>query len=1145
MTVQTGVIDVIHDFVDEFETAVPSPGAIAPAASRGEICGGVSQPGIFLHTVSEGWNTLRFPASRLPECKPGDRLFFIAAIGIRDGVPFKNDVKTYCDGVQFSILADGKELLSGTPESRTITSPGWRSMISEISDMGGKKVSFEFRTHPVGTSNYDWAVFGSPMLLHMRIKETEEVPVVDHKAFVPINWQDIREGFVIAGTNDSETSSVVTTSLGPKGATLIQEAAQDNKAQFKKGKMHLQAIRNRSESDPEQVICKLPGKIGRLGLFRFLPDIQIMDAAFGEALIRSGEPVIAGVFVKNTGKGTLRAESKTPVSIWFTDGNGSELFGPAEQNLPAIDPGASVRIAWRGLNFGTPAAYQLHAQGPNDTERTQYDEIFVYPNDEKKISVVLVERPRVKIELTPVGDLYRYGEIFTRISEKDDWNRIATIYPLAELVTVGLDPVEHELNFEGVRTDDGIKLETELPWIPSAENQSKIAQTYTWDSDRGLLIIETVLQTGSYAEILRFAGPQIAFGDGGDGIEHKGALFGGVEYLGSQDFSSSLLDADPPLHNRSIPHPRKIAVPMMAIFNKGSLVSVYWNPQEPWDDHGNTLPGAEFNLGAPESLNNYGKMQLSVPSISEWRKENELLGSKSYVMKDGNRIVLRQFVYVDHSANPKFPHATQSALPGREILAAMRKYLEIADQTEPPPPPRNWNDEKELSRQAFRNAVWSEADIGWRHCAGDTWAAQPSPGFAALLRFDAYTNPDRKLAEELIAFADKVMNRAIQERGPECLWSPWNCHIMEAEYPFYGGHLLEAMQGWRDAVKRTIKNQEKEGGWSWHPSSEKHKRLGQNGEQTSGTNGRHAWQILRYVRVTGDKIFLPDGLRGLEALERYRVPRGAQGWECPLHCPDILASAYGIRANVEAFRATQNAEYIEQARYWAWSGLPFVYHWNLEHLPAMRYATTPIFGTTHFTHSWIGVPVNWCGLVYAYGLQELSEFAQEPVWLQTAKGITTSTEWMQYDKDHPHAGCYPDSYNLMLETRFPADINPENILVNEYRLRGQGLQIKTIRCGARTISSGSRLISLETDKNEWPKFSSDFFEGYPAYTLIQPMPDPSDEHLVISVDGHPLERVENPGKVENGWRYSPQMKALEIKITYGAKPSTVEIRKVN
>jgi len=93
------------------------------------------------------------------------------------------------------------------------------------------------------------------------------------------------------------------------------------------------------------------------------------------------------------------------------------------------------------------------------------------------------------------------------------------------------------------------------------------------------------------------------------------------------------------------------------------------------------------------------------------------------------------------------------------------------------------------------------------------------------------------------------------------------------------------------------------------------------------------------------------------------VPRGAQTWEVPLHTPDILASAHLVRCYLYAYQLTGDADLLEQARYWAWTGVPFVYLEQPVPGDVGLYATIPVFGATQWVASWLGKPVQWCGLV--------------------------------------------------------------------------------------------------------------------------------------------------------------------------------------
>jgi hypothetical protein len=222
--------------------------------------------------------------------------------------------------------------------------------------------------------------------------------------------------------------------------------------------------------------------------------------------------------------------------------------------------------------------------------------------------------------------------------------------------------------------------------------------------------------------------------------------------------------------------------------------------------------------------------------------------------------------------------------------------------------------------------------------------------------------------------------------------------------------------------------------------------LGKDGQVASGTIAQKAAFIMKYARITGNKDATDIGLKALEALNQFVVPHGAQGWECPLASPDILASGYGAQANLDAYLITNNPSYLEKAVYWAKTGIVFHYLWTHDDTPLQRYATIPIFGATFYTHTWRGVPVQWCGLVYAYALQHLAGYDQSFDWQQLATGIVNSA-LLQQETDGEYAGTLPDSFGDYFKTPKPAFINPENILTNLHELKGNGFSVNTVFVG--------------------------------------------------------------------------------------------------
>ena len=201
---------------------------------------------------------------------------------------------------------------------------------------------------------------------------------------------------------------------------------------------------------------------------------------------------------------------------------------------------------------------------------------------------------------------------------------------------------------------------------------------------------------------------------------------------------------------------------------------------------------------------------------------------------------------------------------------------------------------------------------------------------------------------------------------------------------------------------------------------------GKEGDTTVGTctfAHRRAIALLRYGRITGSTKATELGLKAIRFIDKNFVrPEGAQTWEVPLHCPDILAAANAVHAYLEAWELTGDDYWLQRAIYWAKTGLPFIYLWNAPDRPKMmRYASIPVFGASFFAAApWFGTPVQWNGLDYAYALLKLSKaLSQSPLpspqspnfWRQIAEGITVCAIQQQAAVHHPD-GNYPDSVAL-------------------------------------------------------------------------------------------------------------------------------------
>ncbi|MGB9878053.1 MAG: hypothetical protein ACPLPS_09830, partial [bacterium] len=318
----------------------------------------------------------------------------------------------------------------------------------------------------------------------------------------------------------------------------------------------------------------------------------------------------------------------------------------------------------------------------------------------------------------------------------------------------------------------------------------------------------------------------------------------------------------------------------------------------------------------------------------------------------------------------------------------------------------------------------------------------------------------------------------------------------------------------------------------------KRPNLGEEGDTTIGTctfvNGR-AIALLRYTRFTDNQLTWEAGLKALNYItEHFTRPEGAQTWEIPLHAPDILASANGVHLYLEAYKITGNKEYLKRAVFWAKTGLPFVYMWNAPDRPTMmRYATTPIFGVSFYNAApWFGVPVQWCGLDYAYSLLKLAEYDNSYPWRHIAEGITLCAMQMQTTEGE-HKGGYPDSVNLMTYTKSdPGLLNPAGIARNVYVIRDpaedpNGCSFCIVHQGERkimvnseapsvvgTILGGNLLLTLKAPRS---------LPGQPlsTYTLIAPVERPKAVYK---------EGKEMPSNLEGEewWRYEERNGGLIV-----------------
>lgn len=309
-----------------------------------------------------------------------------------------------------------------------------------------------------------------------------------------------------------------------------------------------------------------------------------------------------------------------------------------------------------------------------------------------------------------------------------------------------------------------------------------------------------------------------------------------------------------------------------------------------------------------------------------------------------------------------------------------------------PAPPRTVEEQYKLCLQALSGPL--KTAEGWGHCAEESW---PRHFFSAMPSTIFRLTGELPDVPKVVRGGSHVDNDAV----------------------FF---LTGRAEQWRNEKARAIQGliaaQLPDGSYRYDGRFSK----GHFENTASGICSHPASILLEYAWLTGDEKAREAGLKTLEFMKRFRTPRGAQTWEVPLHTPDQLASASLVSAYVRGFELTGNQDYLQCARKWAISGVPFTYLWG--RYPVMLYGTPPVYGSTHWRGTcWMGRPVQWVGGVYAYALTKLAPYDKTLDWNQLARGILVTAEQMQYP-DGPYAGLLPDAFDIAQQERVPTHINP-------------------------------------------------------------------------------------------------------------------------
>jgi hypothetical protein len=1083
--------------------------------------GGVKMRAIFAHPAHPQ-RPAQVPFQlALPALADGERLLLALDYGLSDGIQFNGRE----DGVIFSVEVEGQILVT-----RTNRAMRWEPAVVDLTGYAGKSVTLALLTQAGKTLDHDWALWGNPRVLRFTVPTRMAMPTENGSLTLPITVGSLAlqiapgtRGEVLLQPND--------------GHPALKLALSDTGWQ----------MRDFSWPGAAQVTLQWRLEAGAvipwLGAYPARLEITQLNAA--QAVLITGRETTLKVEVRNAGLGFLPGgQAQVTATI------GDQTLAP--QAVPALAPGEGRALTWPWKPT-RPGGVDLKAQLAGVAQApASLRSLAVYAAP-APAEIVALTNLHLRLEFVRVGAGFAYARV--KAAQSNGWKDVATWQPLFKAVTRGSkgdethlpDQVTATVETNGITLVATFKEKSGTTWTARLNAQLEPSQPFVrlrheWRPDRE-------------SQVLFLGGPNLYIGDGTFGDAKTWGLFPGLEYLYGAERSSNERDFAPSLADRRTPHPHKVSIPLMAVtvgpdsqtppaqadyfFTPDALldqapanartrppglsaapvtVALTWDPLAKWDGQ-HTFTSPRFaSPNFDEGMRNH-RLGLFLPSVPDFVAENGERARSPYPAKAGQPLVLESRLFVT---------------PGT-VMNALGQHLQTTGGIpETSPWPRSFPDTLKLCREGFLKTVWDEKTQLWSHCIG--WPGGHAPGFATLLWLDAQATriPDeRRAVEERVTL---VAENILKGPGAAGLMSEHGCHIMQWEFPFYYGHLESAWPQVDRQAQGLVRSQLPEGGWRYHPGNAEQAGLGRTNDSVLGTCARHASILLRHARITGDTNTLAAGEKALRFMEQFRVPRGGQTWECPMYEPDILAAAYAVRAYHDGYRATGNARWLHNAVYWAETGVPFLYLWTLPDKPMMLGGALPVFGSTFYTHTWLAVPVQWCGLVYSYHVLHLArELAKHPLpatdsplplalnltpqdWERLVRHITISGLYQQVETGDK-IGTYPDSISDF-ERRNPVFINPENLLANVFALWGMDPDVKTLRrktdLGEVVVSSGANLLDLTQPEPKVLKLSLSYFSGHLSHTMLTGL-----RLRGVRVNGKEIPFSVTPPQRREGWYGDP------------------------
>lgn len=544
-------------------------------------------------------------------------------------------------------------------------------------------------------------------------------------------------------------------------------------------------------------------------------------------------------------------------------------------------------IAGADMKFTTPGMHQQRAvlQEPGGTAAYDLEASIVVGDGEALPLVAATRSGRLRLDLVRIAESEAVGA--ARLQAGDDkqgWRPAGWLLPLARLTVLTEDGVVRQREpalMVHAASDGWTRLEGTASDLPDWHIQVDIAAAKSPDT----LEVTATLAGPPGGKVLEFAGPSLRVdpAPAPDPLQRY-AMFGGLEMLEPGWPSSSERAIGEKLAERHTPHPYKITVPLMAVESRGLTTGLMWQPLQKWDGRNNcptaTFASPDFLTGQPNHL-----MRLWVPGVPDWVAENQLYAHRPYVMAAGQPLTIRYQVY---------------ARPNAPALLAAREWFEAFGVPEPPPELHDGSKLHDLIARCYGRTMYWPEQKGWTQ----HWFFEQPPGYqpemAAFLVGHAAAVGERRWIEATNLSGRRLIDAAV----------PLAARVGPGEQ-----HARAVAAAMRADGTWPFNNTERIRKLAREITNGKYDNLGENGATELGVCAGNALVILQQARICGDPELIAAGGKALEAMRRFKVPRGAQVWEVHLEIPDIRAAALAVEAFQIGYHLTGEASYLDDASY--------------------------------------------------------------------------------------------------------------------------------------------------------------------------------------------------------------------------------------